>query len=534
MEIKLKTIKKNIKANSHSKHYLLHRYWGRKPHNVIAKYIENFTQKNDVVLDPFMGSGVVPIECAKINRKAIGVDLNPFSVFLVETTINKIDLILLEKEFSKIIKKNIKRYKNFYNTTCNKCGSISTIENSIWIVKKFYKVKFRCDNCGTGIKKTDKKDHLLLKEINKDFNTESKKIFFPKEKILKYVKRSDKTHIDMLFTERALIILGNIHKDIDEVTNKKIKDNLKLCFSSILSSVSRMIPGDEEKVQGRSGWVVSKLWVPKIHTEKNIFSTFQNRFKKFCLGKKEAMQLIDEKLIKIYNKSSEKLSFIKSKSIDYIFTDPPYGQSISYFGLSMFWNSWLKSKVNYHKEIIYDPYRNKKYDDYSKRLINVFKEMHRVLKDNKFLSLTFHNRDIQIWEIVISNLQRVGFKLQNIIYQEQAVSSGTQGLNKKNTFKGDFVYNFIKVKPVKNKSVLKRDSKELLINKIKKIIKVNKNFITPDALYEKIIPFIVNNNLYRDKSNKHIDVELLLNKNFKYKKIIKKNLNIYGWTIQNN
>ena len=87
MEIKLKTIKKNIKANSHSKHYLLHRYWGRKPHNVIAKYVENFTQKNDVVLDPFMGSGVVPIECAKINRKAIGVDLNPFSVFFSRLSI---------------------------------------------------------------------------------------------------------------------------------------------------------------------------------------------------------------------------------------------------------------------------------------------------------------------------------------------------------------------------------------------------------------------------------------------------------------
>ena len=113
MEIKLKTIKKNIKANSHSKHYLLHRYWGRKPHNVIAEYLKNFTRKNDVVLDPFMGSGVVPIECAKINRKAIGVDLNPFSVFLVETTINKIDLVLLEKKFNEIIKKISKNIKIF-------------------------------------------------------------------------------------------------------------------------------------------------------------------------------------------------------------------------------------------------------------------------------------------------------------------------------------------------------------------------------------------------------------------------------------
>ena len=225
------------------------------------------------------------------------------------------------------------------------------------------------------------------------------------------------------------------------------------------------------------------------------------------------------------------LSFIKSKRIDYIFTDPPYGQSISYFGLSMFWNSWLRDGVKYNKEIIYDPYRNKKYDDYSKRLINVFKEMHRVLKDNKHLSLTFHNRDIQIWEIVISNLQKIGFKLENIVYQEQAVSSGTQGLNRKNTFKGDFVYNFKKQSLVKKKKLNGVAPVEHLKKEIQKNIKNNKGFITPDKLYEKIIPFIVNNNLYRDENNKIIDVENLLNKNFKYKKLIKNSKITYGWIL---
>ena len=106
MGIKLRQIKKNIKANSHSKHYLLHRYWGRKAHNVVHEYIKNYTKENDVVLDPFMGSGIVPIECSKINRSCIGVDLNPISTFLVENTINKIDLNLLKKYFEKKLKKN--------------------------------------------------------------------------------------------------------------------------------------------------------------------------------------------------------------------------------------------------------------------------------------------------------------------------------------------------------------------------------------------------------------------------------------------
>ena len=109
----MKKINKNIKASLHSKHYLLHRYWGRKAHNVVNEYIKNYTKKNDLVLDPFMGSGVVPIECSKIQRKAIGVDLNPISTFIVNNTINKIDLNLLEKNFNKIFNKNKKKYESF-------------------------------------------------------------------------------------------------------------------------------------------------------------------------------------------------------------------------------------------------------------------------------------------------------------------------------------------------------------------------------------------------------------------------------------
>ena len=91
MEIKLRQIKKNIKANSHSKHYLLHRYWGRKAHNVVHEYIKNYTKENDVVLDPFMGGGTSIVEGMRLGRKTVGVDLNYISFFVskVKTTILK-------------------------------------------------------------------------------------------------------------------------------------------------------------------------------------------------------------------------------------------------------------------------------------------------------------------------------------------------------------------------------------------------------------------------------------------------------------
>ena len=75
------------------------------------------------------------------------------------------------------------------------------------------------------------------------------------------------------------------------------------------------------------------------------------------------------------------------------------------------------------------------------------------------------------------------------------------------------------------------DSIEHLKNEIKKSIASSKGFITPDKLYEKIIPFIVNNDLYRDKNDKIVDVENILNTNFKYKNIIRNSKIIYGWIL---
>lgn len=47
-------------------------------------FIKLFTQSNDTVLDPFMGSGTTVIVAAEMQRKAIGIDIMPEYVAMVE------------------------------------------------------------------------------------------------------------------------------------------------------------------------------------------------------------------------------------------------------------------------------------------------------------------------------------------------------------------------------------------------------------------------------------------------------------------
>ena len=166
----MKKISKNITAETHPSHYMMHKYWGRKPHNVVRDYILNFTKPGEVVLDPFMGSGVVVIESIKNDRKAIGVDLNPMACFITKNTISRVDIEDFEKTFEEVYQKNYQKFIELYNTKCPRCGKPTPFENSIWDQQIFSKIRGFCDNCGKFIKETDSYDKKNLNKSTEIFH----------------------------------------------------------------------------------------------------------------------------------------------------------------------------------------------------------------------------------------------------------------------------------------------------------------------------------------------------------------------------
>ena len=79
-DVDTKTVEDISKPNTYKGIHSFHKYWGKKPIESIAYFIQNYTNESDIIFDPFLGSGLISSECLSRNRRFIGIDLNPFSI----------------------------------------------------------------------------------------------------------------------------------------------------------------------------------------------------------------------------------------------------------------------------------------------------------------------------------------------------------------------------------------------------------------------------------------------------------------------
>jgi len=463
-------------AKAHTPMYLMHKFWARKPHNVVREYIEHYSKKGDIVLDPFVGSGVTAIEAIKAGRKGIGIDLNPIAIFIINETTSLIDNEKLKLEFEKIKKECKEVIEEFYKTKCPKCNKKVLIVYAIYDNNRLIEIGYECNECLKSsctkkrflIKNPDKYDLDLLKEIEKMkvpyWTPANVKLSYNNNKFLKGEK-NDK--IGDLFDKRALISLSILYHKIEEIENKLIKNVFKLVFTSNVHNVSKLNtvhqPRWKKGLHPSTSWIVHSYWVPPLRVECPVWFYFEEKYKHILKGKndfsteikyiKEAKNFDDLNndaniFLKTYN-ALELTKIIPKNSIDYIFIDPPYGGAVQYFELSTLWASWLKKDMNYSEEITVNKNQNKNFEFYHKMLKAAFREMYQILKTGKYLTVTFHSTDIKIWNSIIKAVVMSGFDLEKIIYQPPARASAKGLFQPYGSAVGDYYIRF--KKPVSEK-----------------------------------------------------------------------------------
>ncbi|MGI9181291.1 MAG: DNA methyltransferase, partial [Longimicrobiaceae bacterium] len=105
---------------------------------------------------------------------------------------------------------------------------------------------------------------------------------------------------------------------------------------------------------------------------------------------------------------------IPDDSIDYIFTDPPFGENIYYADLNFLAESWHRVWTAAQPEAIVDKAKGKGLPEYQELMLRCFEEYYRVLKPGRWMTVVFHNSQSRVWNAIQEAMLAAGFVVASV------------------------------------------------------------------------------------------------------------------------
>ena len=105
---------------------------------------------------------------------------------------------------------------------------------------------------------------------------------------------------------------------------------------------------------------------------------------------------------------------LPSEVVDYIFTDPPFGENIYYSDLNLLVEAWHRVRTDPTPEAIIDRAKKKGLHEYQDLMRRCFAEYHRVLKAGRWITVVFHNSRNAVWNAIQEALRSAGFVVADV------------------------------------------------------------------------------------------------------------------------
>lgn len=148
----------------------------------------------------------------------------------------------------------------------------------------------------------------------------------------------------------------------------------------------------------------------------------------------------------ISTQSASMLENIPNDSIDYIFTDPPFGDNLMYSELNSIWESWLRVYTNNEPEAVMNRTQGKQLAFYQEAMTKCFSEFERILKPNRWMTVEFHNSKNAVWNSIQTSLNRAGFIIADVRTLNKNQGSFNQVKGASQAIKQDLVISAYKPK----------------------------------------------------------------------------------------
>jgi hypothetical protein len=236
-----------------------------------------------------------------------------------------------------------------------------------------------------------------------------------------YRQRRRIERFEQHFTRRNLLNCARLLKAIRAVSHRQARRALLYCFTSHLACVSAM---NGKRVSG-SGWMMNRFYVPPDFYDESVWERFRRTYGKLRRANAQTAALIGERKGTVECGSATDLHMLRDDSVDYVLTDPPYGDSIDYYELTDFWRAWLGLEMDHADEIVINECQGKDAVAFGDMLARAASEMYRVLKSGAWCSVAFQNKDAAVWSAFSGAFARPGFELVRVVPQQPSARSFT-------------------------------------------------------------------------------------------------------------
>jgi DNA modification methylase len=105
---------------------------------------------------------------------------------------------------------------------------------------------------------------------------------------------------------------------------------------------------------------------------------------------------------------------IPDNSVDYVFIDPPFGDNLPYAELNFLWEAWLRVFTNAAQDAVVSGTQDKDLAVYTLMMTSCLKEVHRLLKPGRWVTVEFHNSKNSVWTAIQEALGQAGFIIADV------------------------------------------------------------------------------------------------------------------------
>lgn len=480
---------------------------GRKSPDIAEKVIGSVCDSDDIIYDPFMGSGSFVYAAMGKVKKIYATELDNYTFNAVAVLMNRVDMLKLEELFN-IVKSNVyEEIMALYETSCCGCknyinkvlfdpeegkeGYFKPSGNREIVDGKNIKLVEKCPICGEKAKKFDEGDYkklISLDKVNVDRFPRSQYIVNSRINI---TSSTGADKYDRIFTQRNKIALLILQDAINELEPSEERDVLEQVLVASISLARIAMYGSSTDI----------LYHVVGHgaQDMNVWLLFEDKFKSFCKFKasynKKQIGTTDSEVI-ITNK--DYASYIDENpdlKVDVIYTDFPYTDQVPYLERNQLYRVWLEKFYDskyaltedmLEQEIVQTNAESRitkrDIENYYKDIDNMFAHFSQVLNDDGLVFFTMKLGKAKYFKtyIEIVNLARKnGFEYAYQVGVEKKDPTMRKQSAFTNTFMNEMIVVFYKLPECDRYWYIGNENYEfLLVKKVYSYLIRTKEYVT--------------------------------------------------------